>query len=564
MLGFTGMVLLGPWPFKLIIDYVLFEKSAASAFPLIQKIVEGEKLTAVFIFSFCILLIAILKGTFAYFQILLTSRIGFELVHKLRRELFAHLQRLSLSFHEQTRSGELLTKITGDTKSLRTAFSESTLSFGAHVLTLTGMLSVMLFLNWKLTIIAMSTFPIHVYVLSKLYKRMKKLVKKERKREGNIASRINEILPVISLVQSFSREEHESQLFDADSRKTLKQSIRVANMGASTSRTVEIVKALGVSATILYGSLEVIEGSLSPGDLLVFSSYTRGMYNPISKITNLLAKFSKAMASAERVSDLLETEIKIVDRAGALEIKHLKGEIHFKDVCFGYTPQKRVFDQVSFSIQAGQNIALVGASGSGKSTIAKLILRLYDIQGGAIFIDGLDIRDYKRESLRQQIGIVDQASVLFGISIRENILYGKPGASEREVSEAARLAYAHEFISSLPDGYDTIVGERGGSLSGGQRQRIGLARSIIKQPSLLILDEPTSAVDAESATLIHESMDQFQAGRTSLVIIHQFNAIQNFDQIIALKQGKVIEIGTHKELITRNGYYADLYRHQQT
>lgn len=562
MLGFTVAELLAPWPLKFIFDYVLLEESTSSLPPFIQHIIETEKTSAVIILSLLIFVIALSRGVFSYFQIFFTSRIGFQLVYKLRRELFAHLQRLSLSFHDHAKSGELLTKITGDTKMLRNAFTESILTFVSQIMTLGGMLIVMAFLNWKLTLISMATFPILVYSFFSLYKKLRKSVKKQRKREGEIASKINELLPSISLVQSFSREQYEADLFEIGSARTLKQSIRVARETAATSRMVEIIRAVSVSTTVLFGALQALKGAMTPGDVFIFATYIRNMYSPLQKLAKVSTQFSKAMVSAERISGLLETEPEIFDRPNAIKVKHLRGDICFKEVCFGYERGDRIFNKLSFSITSGQRVALVGSSGAGKSTIAKLILRLYDIQGGEILIDGIDIRNYERKSLREQIGIVDQASVLFGTSIQENILYGKPDASHEEVVEAAQLAHAHEFILEQPEGYATVIGERGSTLSGGQRQRIGLARAIIKKPSLLILDEPTSAVDAESATLIHEAMNRFQAGKTSLVIIHQFNAIQNFDQIIALKNGQVVEKGTHQELLDRKGYYQELYRHQ--
>lgn len=286
------------------------------------------------------------------------------------------------------------------------------------------------------------------------------------------------------------------------------------------------------------------------------------MYGPIQKLAKIAVQISKAMTSAERISNLLEIEPEILDRPDAIKAQHLKGDILFDAVAFAYEREGTLFKNLSFSITSGQRVALVGTSGAGKSTIAKLLLRLYDIQGGAILVDGIDIRNYQRASLRQEIGIVAQDTILFGTSIKENILYGKPDATDEAVLEAAKMAYAHDFIAAFPDGYETILGERGSTLSGGQRQRIGLARAIIKQPSILILDEPTSAVDAESAKLIHEAMDRFQEGKTSLVIIHQFNAIQDYDKIIVMKNGQVAEVGTHDDLISLNGYYTELYRHQ--
>ncbi|MFQ5588407.1 MAG: ABC transporter ATP-binding protein, partial [Nitrospiria bacterium] len=483
LLGYTVAELLAPWPLKFIFDYVLLEKVTAINLPLmVQEVIEGNKTLAVILLCVFMLLIALSRGMFSYFQIFLTSRVGFRLVYKLRRELFSHLQLLSLSFHARTKSGELLTKLTSDTKIIRGVFSDTFLEFIAQVMVLIGMLIVMALLSWKLTLIAIATFPVLIYALSSLYNELKKSQKKQRKREGIVASKINELLPAISLVQSFAREQYEADLFDVDSTRTLKQSIKVARMVASTARTVQIIKAFGVSSTVLFGALQAVEGTMTPGDVLIFVTYINGMYGPIQKLAKLAVRISKAMTSAERISKLLEIEPAIRDRDDAIQAKNIKGDIVFREVSFAYEGEEALFQKLSFSIASGQRVALVGASGAGKSTIAKLLLRLYDIQSGGILVDGVDIRDYQRESLRQEIGIVAQDPTLFGTSIKENILYGKPDATDDAVLEAAKLAHAHEFIAALPDGYETVLGERGSTLSGGQRQRIGLARAIIKQP----------------------------------------------------------------------------------
>lgn len=564
MIGFTVAELLTPWPLKLIFDHILLEKPVSPSFYFLEGLFQGGRFSALVILSSSILFIAFCRGIFSYFQIFITSRIGFQLVYSLRGELFAHLQRLSLSFHTRSRSGELLTKVTGDTKALRDIFSESALTFVSHLMTIIGMFVVMSLVSWKLTLFVLATFPVLAYTLYFLYRKIKKSAKKQRKKEGRVASRISELLTMMPLVQSFAREEYEAARFEEDSAQTLEESIRIARMVAGTVRAVEVISASGIFVAVFFGSLQVLKGFMTPGDVLIFASYLTNMYNPLKKVARLSTKFSKAMASADRISSLLETEPEILDRPGAITVDHIKGEISFNEVSFSYVHGKDIFDRVSFKIFAGQRVALVGASGAGKSTIAKLILRLYDFSEGAIFIDGIDIRDYQRESLRREIGIVLQDSILLGTTIRENISYGRPDATQEEIEAAARLAHAHDFISAFPDGYETVLGERGSTLSGGQRQRIGLARAIIKRPSILILDEPTSAVDAESAKLIHEAMDRFQKGKTSIVIVHQFSSIQNFDQIIVLKSGKIVEQGKHEELISNNGYYSELYSHQTT
>ncbi|MFQ5598086.1 MAG: ABC transporter ATP-binding protein [Nitrospiria bacterium] len=562
MIGLTVSELLNPWPIKIIFDYILLEKPLPDHLSFLGAVFREGKMFALLSISGSILVIALLRGFFAYAQLWLTSRIGFQLVYALRVKLFAHLQGLSLSFHTRERSGELMTKVSGDTKILRELFSQSTLTLTAHILKIAGMLVVMFFMNWQLSLIVSASFPPLIYSLFYTFRNIKKTAKKQRKEESKVVSRISEILTMIPLVQSYARQEYETERFETDSAQTLKESLRIERMVAGTTRMVEIICAGGVVASIFFGSLQALKGLITPGDLLVFISYVRNMYTPLKKLPRLLSKFSKAMASADRIADLFEVEQEIKDHPKAIIIQKMKGEIKFKDVSFRYDKGSPTLNKVSFTISPGQRVALVGASGAGKSTIAKLLLRLYDIQDGEILIDNIDIKLYKREVLRREIGIVLQEAILLGTTIRENIRYGKPEATQEEVEKAARYAHADDFIRRLPHGYETIIGERGCTLSGGQRQRIGLARAIIREPSVLILDEPTSAVDAESARFIQASMRKFQKGRTALVIIHQLDGMADFDRIIALKDGLVIEEGQHQELLSRRGYYEELYRLQ--
>ena len=562
MLGFTITELLSPWPLKIIFDNILLDRPPPATLHIIGEILQRDKIYSLVWISTTLILIAFLRGFFSYTQLYMTSRIGYQMVYALRGELFAHLQRLSLSFHNRARTGELLTKITGDTNTLKDVFAESALTFTAHLLTLIGAFVVMFTLNWRLSLIVLATLPILGYALFYLYRNVKASAKKQRRREGKVASRINEVLTSLSLVQAFGMEAYEKERFETDSAGSLEQSIQTARREAAATRTVEIISAVGVWAVVLFGSLQALKGQMTPGDVLVFISYLNNMYKPIRNLTRLSTKFTKAMVSAERISEVLEIEPEIQDLPDAIEASHLKGAIVFRNVSFDYGGGKDVLQNVSFSVAPGEQVALVGASGAGKSTIANLILRLYDPMGGAILIDGVDIKRYQRASLRHEIGIVLQDSILFGTTIRENISYGKHDATIEEIEEAARQAHAHEFITTLPEGYDTIIGERGSTLSGGQRQRISLARTIIKRPSILILDEPTSAVDAESARLIEEAVKRLQEGKTCLVIVHQFSSIKNFDQILVLRQGKLVEKGTHAELLSLKGYYYQLYQLQ--
>jgi len=564
MIGATLAELASPWPLKIIFDHILLDKRLPAWLWWLDGLIGQGKTIAVVVLSLSIVMIASVRGFFAYLQIFITSRIGYEMVYRLRRELFAHLQQLSLSYHARARTGELLTKVASDTTALKDVFAESALNFASHLLTVVGMFIVMFLLNWKLSLIALATFPLICYSLFSVYRRIKTSARKQREREGMVASRIHEMLTALHLVRAFAREKHEQERFETESSLTLEEGVQTARLEAAATRSAEIISAGSLCAVVLFGALQVIEGRILPGDVLVFTAYLTSMYKPLRTMARISSQFSKTMASAERIADVFEIEPEIFDDQHGVPAVNLRGEIDFKNVSFDYGDGKGVLRDVSFRIDPGQRVAFVGASGAGKSTIASLLLRFYEPQKGEILIDGLEIMKYDRDSLRRQIGVVLQESVLFGASISENIAYGKPDATDDQIEAAAREAGACEFIESLPDGYQTIIGERGSTLSGGERQRICLARAIIKDPSLLILDEPTSAIDAESSALIQESINRLQRGKTMLVISHQFAGIEDFDQILVLKDGRIIERGTHAQLLGRRGYYFELFQLQQS
>lgn len=559
MAGFTLTELIAPWPLKIIFDHILLDKRLPGSLIWLSPVISFGKPAAVIAISLAILLIALFRGVFAYFQSFITSRIGYELVYRLRSELFGHLQQLSLSFHARVRTGELLTKVVSDTSALKDVFAESALTFTSHLLTVIGMFIIMFTLNWRMGLIVLATFPFLSYALFRVYRRIKASARMQREREGAVASRIHEVLSSLQIVRAFAREKLEQERFDRDSTYTLEEGIRTARMEAAATRSVEIISAAGLCAVVLFGALQVIGGRMLPGEVLIFTAYLTSMYKPLRTLARISSQYSKAMASAERIAEILRIEPELVDDKQGVKVSSLKGEIVFRDVSFDYGDGIDVLNNVSFTISAGERVALVGASGAGKSTIANLLLRFYQPQSGKILIDGLEIEKYQRQSLRRRIGVVMQESILIGASIRENIAYGKTDATDKEIEEAAIEASAHEFISKLPEGYETIIGERGSTLSGGQRQRICLARAIIKQPSLLILDEPTSAIDAESTMLIQNALNKLQQGKTMIVISHQFAGIEEFDQILVLKNGRIIEQGTHTQLIALKGYYHDLF-----
>ena len=564
MAGFTATELLAPWPLKLIFDHVLLGKPWPRALADLSLLTQSGKPTAVFVLSLGILGIAALSSVFAYGQQFLTSYIGQRLVYTLRGELFAHLQRLSLSYHNRARTGELLAKVTGETEAFKDVFVEAVLLSLAHGLTVVGMFVVLFTLDWRLSLIALATFPFLFFALARIYRQIKISTRLQRQREGRLAARLGEVLSSVRLVKAYGREQYEQERFEHESSQTLAEGLKTERMAAAATRSVELLKAAGQWATVLYGALSVLQGRLTPGVLLVFIAYLNDMYKPLRTLAKTSTRLSRAVVSMQRIGEILDTEPErwpqLGNETSQAVTAHLRGEIEFDRVSFDYGDGKEVLREVSFKLAPGQRVALVGSSGSGKSTIANLLLRFYHANAGAIRLDGVNIEEYARETLRNEIGIVLQDALLFGASIRENIAYGKPDATLAEIEAAARQAHAHEFISALPDGYNTLVGERGSTLSGGQRQRICLARAIIKNPSVLILDEPTSAVDAESAALIHAAVDRLRAGKTTLVIAHHLSALETFDQILVLRRGRLVEQGTHAALLALGGDYCRMFQ----
>jgi ABC-type multidrug transport system fused ATPase/permease subunit len=559
MLGVTVMELLRPWPLAIVFDHVLADNPLPWYLSPFQGLFQGGKMLPLLTIAIAIVLIAVFTGIFAYLQVYITSRIGSELVYTLRRRLFAHLQRLSLTFHNRSKSGEHLTKIVSDTNTLRDIFTELALKNTSQLLTFVGMFGIMFFLNWQLALVVVATIPLFVGVFLYRFRAAKSSSRKQRKKEEEIANRVTEVLSTVPVVQAFSREEHEEERFEVESGEYLRESIRNARIEAVATRSVTIIVAFGTAAVVLVGALQVLAGTISPGDLLVFAAYLQSMYKPIRSMANFSTRYSKAAASAERIGEILEVEPDIKDAPDAVVAPPLRGEISFEDVSFDYGDDNDVLEGVSFDVLPGQRVALVGASGAGKSTLVSLILRLHESRSGAIRIDGRNIKEYKLKSLRQQIGIVLQDSVLFGTTIKENIAYGKLDATTEEIIQAAKAANAHDFIKDLEDGYETVIGERGDTLSGGQRQRIAIARAVIRNAPLLILDEPMAGLDVESEAKVQEALDRLMAGKTSLVITHDLHAVAGADLILVLEGGRIVEHGSHDNLMAQSRHYRQLH-----
>src|SRR2546425_683246 len=397
------------------------------------------------------------------------------------------------------------------------------------------MFAIVFALNWKVSLIPLATMPFLRFSLFHLYRKPKSSVKKQKRQEGKVASRMTEVLSAIPLVQAFAREKYEEEKFDAVTEKTLQESIRIARLEAAATRSSQIITSLGTAAAVLFGALQVLHGKMMPGELVMVVVYLNNLYKPLRVMAKLSTDFSKAMASADRIAEVLDLEPEIQDRPDAIEAERLNGKIVFENVSFDYGDGKDVLRDISFSVSPGQSLALVGVSGAGKSTIVSLILRLYEPQQGTIFIDGVNIQVYRRESLRREIGIVPQNSILFGATIRENIAYGNPEASLEEIVAAAKAANAHEFIRELENGYDSVIGERGATLSGGQQQRIAIARALIRNAPILILDEPMTGLDVESEAKVREALDRLMSAKTCLMITHDLQSIADADLVLVLR-----------------------------
>ena len=565
--GFLGLIievvarLLVPIPLKLIFDYIIVpgERTLPFNIPLIP---ETNSFVLLTIFTIGIVATAGLQGAAAYASSVSLSVASSHIITEIRAQLYAHLQRLSLSFHSQARSGDLITRITGDTGRLKDVTINVAIPLLVNNLTLVGMLGIMFWLNWELTLIALIVFPLFLLTTIKITRRIHGLAKQQRKREGAMAALTAEAIGAIKVVQALSLEEMLEDSFLDQNQKSLQEGVKTQQLAAGLERTIQILIATAQALVIWRGVQLVQQQAITPGDLLVFITYLKTFFKPSQKIAKQTAQISKALASADRVMDLLDTVPDIRDTRGAIEAPAFRGQVSFQQVGFGYRSDQSILNNMNFEAQPGQKVALVGPSGGGKSTLVSLLLRLYDPDEGKICIDGHDLREYKLESLRRQITIVLQDSVLFGVNVRDNISYGLLGASQQEIEAAARLANAHDFIMGLPQGYDTILGERGATLSGGQRQRIAIARAAIRKAPIVILDEPTVGLDNENERSVSEALERLTHGCTTFLITHDLRTAISADRILYIEKGEILEQGTHQELMNLGGRYATLYKLQ--
>ncbi len=555
--------LLEPWPLKIILDHLLQSKPAPGWMSgLISRTVGDDKLAILNFAVLAVALIAILGAASSYAEKYLTTSFGQWVMHDLRRILYQQIHRLSLAEHDKKRTGDLISLVTSDIEAIQSFITTALLGLLVNALTLVGMIAVMFYLNWRFTLTALSVVPALFVVVYFFTIRIKKASRAVRKKESELLSVVQEVLSSIRVVKAFAREDYEQRRFEEQSLENVEMALWARNIKARLAPVVEVIVAVGTCLVLGYGARLVLGGNLSPGVLIVFLLYLGKMYKPIRELSKMTDTISKAIVGYERIQEVMETESHVRDLPGARRAPHFKGKIEFDKVSFSYSPDQPILKDLSFQVEPGQLVAFVGPSGTGKTTILSLIPRFYDPTSGQVKIDGTDIRRYKLQSLREQMSFVLQETLLFHAPVWQNIAYGKPEARREEIIRAAEFANAHEFIEEMTEGYDTMVGERGITLSGGQRQRIAIARAIIRDTPLLMLDEATSGLDTASEQLVLEALDRLMKGRTCVVIAHHLATIRRADVIFVVKDSTLVERGTHKELLASGGEYAELVAKQ--
>ena len=563
VIGETAADVLEPWPITIIVDNILQGKRLSGRLGAAVVSLFGDNQTAMLYFALAaVLAIAIVGGISGYVEKYLTTSVSQWVAHDLRLLLYQRIQRLSLAEHGRSRTGDLITRVTKDIDAVQDFIESALLGIVVSVLTLVGMIAVMLYVNWRFTLIGLSVAPV-LFLFVYFYSRKIKDASREVKRkESELLSGVAEVFSAIQVVQAFAREDYEDRRFDSESRDNVHAGLQARSIKAKLSPMVDIIVALGTRFVLAYGVSLATSGRLSTGVLIVFLMYLKKTYKPIKDLSKMTNTLSKAAVSWERIQEVLGTDSAIRDRADAREAPPFEGRIEFDRVTFGYDSDVPILRDVSLRVEPGQVAAIVGPSGMGKSTIASLVPRFFEPNAGTIRIDGHDIREFTLKSLRDQMSFVLQDSLLFRGTIWENISYGRPNADPEATIRAAELANAHEFIMKLPHGYGTMVGERGTALSGGQRRRIAIARAIVRDTPILILDEPTTGLDAASEHTVVDALERLMKGRTSLVIAHHLDTIRRADVIFVVKDETIVERGTHDSLFAAGGVYRDLYELQ--
>ena len=560
VLGETLSDVIDPWPVKVVIDSVLLSKALTGRVGLFVARFFGHTQREILNFAVAaVLAIALIGAVSAYFEKYLTTTVGQWISHDLRRTLYHHIQRLSLAQYDQVRTGDLIARVTGDIDSIQDFITSALLGILVNILTLAGMVGVMFYINWRLTLMSLSIAPGLFVLVFWFTRRIKQASRLVRKKAGELVSVVEEVLTSARVVKAFAREKYEERRFARESLENVEAALQARSLKAKLSPLVEIVVAVGACLVLGYGGRLALAGDISAGLLVVFLLYLNRIYKPMRELSKMADTVSKAWVGFERIAEVTEIESRVRDRPGARRAPRFTGAIAFDHVSFSYDERSPVLRDVSFQIEPGQVAAFVGPSGTGKTTVVSLIARFYDPTAGTVMIGGRDVRAFTQKSVRDQMSFVLQSTLLFRASIWENIAYGRPDASRADIVEAARLANAHEFIEQLPEGYDTVLGERGQTLSGGEQQRIAVARAVIRNTPILLLDEPTTGLDAASEHAVLEAVLRLMQRRTCVVIAHDLDIVRRADVIFVIHDAELVEQGTHDDLVKRGGVYARLH-----
>ena len=542
----AGSNLYVPWIIKDMIDKVLAEK-------------DMEMLNYI---SIGIVVVFLIRGIFYFGQSYLVSYVGQRVVIDIRGQLYRKFQRLPLAYYDKHRTGEMMSYISNDVAALQNAMVDKLIELITEISLFIGSLGMMFYLDWKLSLLTFAVVPMVGQAMNIFGKKLKKSGTMIQERMADMTAMLQESLSAVRVVKSFVREDHEIKRYDQENERNFEAAMLNIRLMSMLTPTVEFLAALAVTVIVWFGGYEVVEGKITAGALVAFLTYAVNLANPVKRISRAFGTMQQALAAADRVFAVMDLPEMIADKLDAKPLPKVTGRVKVDNVSFSYNEEAPAVKNISFDVKPGQMIAFVGPSGAGKSTIANLLPRFYDVTEGSITVEGMDVRDVTLSSLREQIGIVPQETMLFSGTVWENIRYGRLDATNEEIVEAAKAANADEFIRQLPNGYDTKLGERGVNISGGQRQRLAIARAILKDPQILILDEATSALDTESEKVVQAALDRLMVGRTSFVIAHRLSTILSADRILVLDHGEIVEDGTHEELLVKGGLYSNLYNIQ--
>jgi ATP-binding cassette subfamily B protein len=555
----TAFNLLKPWPFKYIVDGVLPPGSPEAKAQLASWFAGATPPTLIFLLCLTLIGITVLAGLVNLWSSYLLINVGLKALMRIRTELYAHLQRLSLKFHDTRRSSDSSFRVAYDTQSIQTIYNRGFTNIFSSGVMLVSTFVIMMKLDAKLTLVSLAVVPLIVWTIHFFAKKIRDQNTTIRERESALLATLQEGLASVRMVHAFGQEDREVGQFRDRADESLRANLQLTFTNVTSALIVGTLMAAGTAVLYYVGSLHVLEGKLTLGDLLVFSSYLLMLYAPLEQLTYTAWAMEGAAAGAKRCFDILDREDDVRDAPDAKEIRNVRGSIRMGNVDFGYDDSRRILHDVTLAIEPGESIAIVGGTGAGKSTLLSLVPRFYDPTRGEVSVDGHNLRDVKKKSLRFNISMVLQDTLLFSTTVRENIAYGRPDATEEEIIEAAKRAQAYDFIMRMSDGFSSQVGERGGHLSVGQRQRIGIARAFLKNAPILLLDEPTSALDATTEEAVMKTINELMDGRTTLMVTHRLNTAHRFDRIIVLEHGRIAEEGTGPDLLARGGAYAKMF-----